>query len=72
MQFSATIPTVARAAKHLYGHINNLELYTGLQCKATIPTGSGLWLPIGYTMMKVVLSDAIALIHADGLHSQNC
>ena len=62
-------PSVARAAERLYGHIDNLELYPGLQCEATIPTGPGLWLPAGYTMMKAVLSDAIALVRGDRFYT---
>ena len=64
-------PTVARAAERLYGHIDNLELYTGLQCEATIPTSQGLWLPAGYTMMKAVLSDAIALVRGDRFYTSS-
>jgi len=61
-------PTVARAAERLYGHIDNLELYTGLQCKATIPYWS--WSLVAY-WMKAVLRDAIALVRADGLYTSS-
>ena len=61
-------PTVARAAERLYGHIDNLELYTGLQCKATIPYWS--WSLVAY-WMKAVLRDAIALVRGDGLYTSS-
>lgn len=64
-------PTIARAAERLYLHIDNLELYSGLQCEATIPTSPGLWLPAGYTMMKAVLSDAIALVRGDRFYTSS-
>ena len=63
--------TTSLLLKRLYGHIDNLELYTGLQCEATIPTGPGLWLPAGYTMMKAILSDAIALVRGDRFYTSS-
>ena len=37
-------PEIAEAAEHLYGHIDNLELYVGLQAEETKPVveGAGL------------------------------
>jgi hypothetical protein len=29
-------PAIARAAERLYGHIDNLDCYTGLQCETTV------------------------------------
>lgn len=34
-------PEVAQAARQLYGHINNLELYPGLQAEECMPIGPG-------------------------------
>ncbi|KAF8878550.1 heme peroxidase [Infundibulicybe gibba] len=58
-------PEIAGAARRLYGHIDNLELYTGLQCEATMPLSGGLRFACGYTMTRAVLSDAIALVRGD-------
>lgn len=38
------------AARRLYGHIDNLELYTGLQCEETMPLSPGLRFASGYTV----------------------
>jgi linoleate 10R-lipoxygenase len=62
-------PTVANAARRLYKHINNLELYTGLQCEAIMPLSGGLRFSCGYTTTQAVLSDAIALIRGDRFYT---
>jgi cytochrome P450 len=58
-------PDIAGTARRLYKHIDNLELYTGLQCESTMPLTPGLRFSCGYTMTKAVLSDAIALVRGD-------
>ncbi|KDQ11181.1 hypothetical protein BOTBODRAFT_114735 [Botryobasidium botryosum FD-172 SS1] len=60
---------VAEAARRLYGHIDNLELYTGLQCEQHMPLSPGLRFSCGYTMTRGVLSDAIALIRGDRFYT---
>ncbi|KAF8879290.1 heme peroxidase [Infundibulicybe gibba] len=62
-------PEIASAARRLYGHIDNLELYTGLQCEATMPLSGGLRFACGYTMTRAVLSDAIALVRGDRFYT---
>ncbi|KAF8879251.1 heme peroxidase [Infundibulicybe gibba] len=42
-------PEIADAARRLYGHIDNLELYTGLQCEAIMPLSNGSRFACGYT-----------------------
>ncbi|KAF9458998.1 heme peroxidase [Collybia nuda] len=58
-------PQVANAARRLYNHIDDLELYTGLQCESTMPLSGGLRFACGYTMTRAILSDAIALVRGD-------
>ncbi|KAJ7160327.1 heme peroxidase [Mycena filopes] len=62
-------PDVANAARRLYGHIDNLELYTGLQCEETMPLSPGLRFASGYTMMRAVLGDAISLVRGDRFYT---
>jgi len=58
-------PEIARAAEKLYGTIDNLELYVGLQAEATKPVVKGAGLCPGYTISRAILADAIALIRGD-------
>ncbi|KAH7885086.1 heme peroxidase [Phlebopus sp. FC_14] len=60
---------VAATAQRLYGHIDNLELYVGLQCEEYMPLSPGLRFSCGYTMTRAVLSDAIALIRGDRFYT---
>ncbi|KAJ6500909.1 heme peroxidase [Mycena sanguinolenta] len=62
-------PAIANAARRLYGHIDNLELYTGLQCEDIIPLSPGLRFASGYTMMRAVLGDAISLVRGDRFYT---
>ncbi|KAJ7133385.1 heme peroxidase [Mycena epipterygia] len=62
-------PAIASAARRLYGHIDNLELYTGLQCEEIMPLSPGLRFASGYTMMRAVLGDAIALVRGDRFYT---
>ncbi|KAF5328311.1 hypothetical protein D9611_014635 [Ephemerocybe angulata] len=58
-------PEIARAAELLYGDIENLELYTGLQAEEAKPFVDGAGLCPGYTVSRAILSDAIALTRGD-------
>jgi len=61
--------SIAEGARRLYGHIDNLELYTGLQCESTMPLYGGLRFAAGYTMTRAVLGDAIALVRGDRFYT---
>ncbi|KAF7309764.1 Heme peroxidase [Mycena indigotica] len=54
-------PEVADAAEKLYGNIEYLELYVGLQAEETKELGDGAGLCPGYTISRAILADAIAL-----------
>ena len=56
---------VAAAAEKLYGTIDHLELYAGLQAEDTKPVVTGAGLCPGYTISRAILADAIALIRGD-------
>jgi len=56
---------VASAAESLYQHINNLELYVGMQAEETKPVVEGAGLCPGYTISRAILGDAIALTRGD-------
>ncbi|KAJ7623211.1 linoleate diol synthase [Roridomyces roridus] len=58
-------PEIADAAERLYGNINYLELYVGLQAEETKPVVEGAGLCPGYTISRAILSDAIALTRGD-------
>ncbi|KAJ7247649.1 heme peroxidase [Mycena haematopus] len=58
-------PEIADCAERLYGDINNLELYVGLQAEETKPVVDGAGLCPGYTISRAILSDAIALTRGD-------
>ncbi|KAI0079537.1 heme peroxidase [Panus rudis PR-1116 ss-1] len=62
-------PTIANAARQLYGHIDNLELYPGLQAEEIIPLGPGSGICCGYTMTRAILGDAIALVRGDRFYT---
>ncbi|KAI6041268.1 heme peroxidase [Pisolithus marmoratus] len=64
-------PKVADAAEKLYGHIDNLELYVGLQAEETKPVTPGAGLCPGYTIARAILSDAIALTRGDRFFNQD-
>ncbi|KAK0439191.1 heme peroxidase [Armillaria borealis] len=61
----STNPEIARTAELLYGHIDNLELYPGLQAEDCMPLGPGSGICCGYTMTRAILADAIALVRGD-------
>ncbi|PSS35388.1 hypothetical protein PHLCEN_2v1661 [Hermanssonia centrifuga] len=56
---------VAAAAEKLYGDINHLELYSGLQAEEAKPVVEGAGLCPSYTISRAILSDAIALTRGD-------
>ncbi|KAJ7469076.1 heme peroxidase [Mycena latifolia] len=62
-------PKIAGAARRLYGHIANLELYVGLQCEATVPLKPGVRFASGYTLMRAVLSDVVTLLRGDRFYT---
>ncbi|KIK94193.1 hypothetical protein PAXRUDRAFT_143426 [Paxillus rubicundulus Ve08.2h10] len=64
-------PEVAEAAENLYGHIDNLELYVGLQAEDTKPVMDGTGLCPGYTISRSILSDAIALTRGDRFFTED-
>ncbi|KAG8951991.1 hypothetical protein FRC04_005324 [Tulasnella sp. 424] len=58
-------PDIADAARRLYGHPDNLELYVGLQAEDTKPPIPGAGLCPGYTTSRAILADAVALVRGD-------
>ncbi|KAF9530418.1 linoleate diol synthase [Crepidotus variabilis] len=58
-------PEIANVAERLYGDINYLELYVGLQAEEAKPLVDGAGLCPGYTVSRAILSDAIALTRGD-------
>ncbi|KAI0060754.1 linoleate diol synthase, partial [Artomyces pyxidatus] len=58
-------PEIAVAAERLYGNIDNLELYVGLQAEEAKPVVDGAGLCPGYTISRAILSDAVALTRGD-------
>ncbi|KAL0953741.1 hypothetical protein HGRIS_004930 [Hohenbuehelia grisea] len=58
-------PEIADAAEKLYGDIDYLELYVGLQAEEAKPVIDGAGLCPGYTISRAILSDAIALTRGD-------
>ncbi|KAH8104009.1 linoleate diol synthase [Cristinia sonorae] len=62
-------PEVAAAAEKLYGDINTLELYVGLQAEEAKPVVDGAGLCPSYTISRAILSDAIALTRGDRFYT---
>ena len=62
-------PEIANTAKQLYGHIDNLELYPGLQAEQCIKLGPGSGICCGYTMTRAILGDAISLVRGDRFYT---
>ncbi|KAK0443278.1 heme peroxidase [Armillaria borealis] len=60
---------IARTAELLYGHIDNLELYPGLQAEDCMPLGPESGICGGYTMTRVILADAIVLVRGDRFYT---
>lgn len=64
-------PDIAEAAEKLYGDIDHLELYVGLQAEDAKPVMDGAGLCPGYTISRAILSDAIALTRGDRFFTQD-
>ncbi|KAF7430838.1 hypothetical protein PC9H_006552 [Pleurotus ostreatus] len=62
-------PEIADAAEKLYGDIEYLELYVGLQAEEAKPVMDGAGLCPGYTISRAILSDAIALTRGDRFYT---
>ncbi|KAF4623505.1 hypothetical protein D9613_002388 [Agrocybe pediades] len=62
---------IANAARQLYGHIDNMELYPGLQAESTMPVETGSQFACGYTITRAVLGDAISLIRGDRFYTSD-
>ncbi|KAF7294502.1 Heme peroxidase [Mycena kentingensis (nom. inval.)] len=56
---------IYEAAEKLYGDIEYLELYVGLQAEEPKPVVEGAGLCPGYTISRAILADAIALTRGD-------
>lgn len=61
----------ARAAELLYGHINNMELYPGLQAECTKPPVAGSGVCPGQTTGRGILDDAVSLVRGDRFLTYN-
>lgn len=64
-------PEIADAAQRLYGDIDRLELYVGLQAEEAKPVMEGAGLCPGYTISRAILSDAIALTRGDRFFTED-
>ncbi|KAJ8521263.1 hypothetical protein ONZ45_g2030 [Pleurotus djamor] len=62
---------IADAAEKLYGDIEYLELYVGLQAEDAKPLMEGAGLCPGYTISRAILSDAIALTRGDRFYTHD-
>ncbi|KAH7119549.1 heme peroxidase [Dendryphion nanum] len=63
-------PYIAEELENLYSHPDLVELYPGLMAEESKPPilpGNGICLP--YTMSRVLLSDAMALVRGDRFHT---
>jgi cytochrome P450 len=56
---------IAKAAMHLYEHIDNLELYPGLQAEEAKKPGDGAGLCAGFTVTRGLLADAVSVTRGD-------
>ena len=57
--------SLQESARRLYGHIDNLELYVGLQAEQAKPPRIGAGLCPGYTISRALLADAVSLTRGD-------
>ncbi|KAM0748029.1 linoleate diol synthase [Meredithblackwellia eburnea MCA 4105] len=58
-------PEIAAAARDLYGHIDDLELYPGLLAEEPKPAMAGSGTCTGHTIGRGILDDAVSLIRSD-------
>jgi hypothetical protein len=66
-------PEIAEAAERLYGHIDNLELYVGLQAEETKPVVDGAGLCPGVFVSPVIVLVSTCSprrVHHQSRHSQ--
>ena len=68
-EWNSQVPGVAEAAERLYGNIDDLELYVGLQAEDTMGLGPGSGICCGYTMTRAILGDAISLVRGDRFYT---
>ena len=62
-------PDIANAARQLYKHIDRLELYPGIQAEQNLEITCGSGFGCGYTLMRAILADAIALVRGDRFYT---
>ncbi|GJJ13725.1 hypothetical protein Clacol_007981 [Clathrus columnatus] len=62
-------PVIANTARQLYQHIDNLELYPGLQAEERMELGPGSGICCSYTMTRAILGDAICLVRGDRFYT---
>ncbi|KAG8750070.1 hypothetical protein FRC12_013089 [Ceratobasidium sp. 428] len=62
---------IYEAARGLYGHPDNLELYVGMQAEEAKPVVDGAGLCPGYTISRAILADAVALTRGDRFLAQD-
>jgi hypothetical protein len=63
-------PDVAASFETLYQHVDNVEFYPGMACEETKdPMVPGAGLCAGLTIVKAVLSDAVALVRGDRFYT---
>ncbi|KZV68980.1 heme peroxidase [Peniophora sp. CONT] len=58
-------PDISATAEDLYKDIDNLELHVGLQAEEAKPVMPGAGLCPGYTISRMILADAVALVRGD-------
>ncbi|KAL8290495.1 hypothetical protein RQP46_002753 [Phenoliferia psychrophenolica] len=58
-------PVVANAARALYGHVDDLELYPGLLAEEPKPSMAGSGTCTGHTIGRGILDDAVSLVRSD-------
>jgi hypothetical protein len=63
-------PAIADALRNLYQHPDNVELYPGIVAEeAKTPMVPGVGIAPTYTISRVVLSDAVALVRGDRFYT---
>lgn len=63
-------PDVANSLRQLYEHPDDVELYPGIVCEeAKEPMVPGVGIAPGYTVSRVILSDAVCLIRGDRFYT---
>ena len=57
--------SLQETAQRLYGHIDRLELYVGMQAEQAKPARPGAGLCPGFTISRAILADAVCLTRGD-------